>query len=145
MEPGPHPPQNLSILNPPPRTGDELPVGRPGDTGLGAAHSSTHQLQPLAPAQGDISGQEGEGGHGVDGEGEPADGPPSRVHCGAGIAPGVPFLHRESGEDGGGLRSGVQQQPWLAGLHLYWLFHTQKAMAWPQSLFPAHISKLTLP
>lgn len=88
----------FSSLCPCPGTSEELPVGHPGDAGLGAAHGSTHQLQPLAPAQGDVCGQVGEGGQGVDGEGEPADGPPSRVHRGAGVAPSIPFLHEDERE-----------------------------------------------
>jgi len=95
LPPGSAPPAPL------PRTGDELPVGRPGDAGLGAALGGTRQLQPLAPAQGDVCGQAGEAGQGVDGEGEPADGPPGRVHRGAGIAAGVPFLHEERQEEEG--------------------------------------------
>lgn len=80
-----------------PRTSDAVPVDRPEDAGLGAARGGTHQLQPLAPAQGDVSGQAGEGGQGVDGEGELADRPPSRIHRSAGIAPGIPFLQGERG------------------------------------------------
>lgn len=85
----------LSILCPCPGTSDELPVGHPGDAGLGAAHCGTQQLQPLAPAQGDVCGQVGEGGQGVDGEGEPANGPPSRVHRSAGVASSIPFLYKD--------------------------------------------------
>lgn len=82
----------FSILCPCPGTSEELPVGHPGDAGLGAARCGTKQLQPLAPAQGDVPGQVGEGGQGVDGEGEPANGLPSRVHRGAGVAPSIPLL-----------------------------------------------------
>lgn len=46
---------------------------------------------------------------------------------------------------GGQLGSGVQLQLWLTGLWLCWLLCTQKATAWPQPLFPAHVSKPTLP
>lgn len=78
-----------------PGTSDELPVGHPGDAGLGGAHCGTHQLQPLAPAQRDVCGQLGEGGQGEDGEGEPANGPASRVHRRAGVASSIPFLYED--------------------------------------------------